>query len=231
MPISKEEFALHYPRLYHMAEAGTWDSIRRHGLLSTTALLDLFEVHAHARRAIEVMHRPDSVTVSHPKHGSAVIRDQKPMRESALARCLQGMTPQQWYTLLNRRVFFWVTERRLTALLNARAYRARKHTVLILDTARLVQQHARRLVLSPINSGSTIYNPHERGRDTFLPFSRYPFAERRALRGVADAVAECAVIYSVPDICACTLSVEERRGTEVLETLWGAPPGTVANRQ
>lgn len=203
-----------------MAEAGTWDSIQRHGLLSTTALLDLFEVQAHVRRAIEAMHRPDSVTISHSKYGRAVIRDQKPMRESALTKCLRGMTPQQWYRLLNRRVFFWVTERRLTALLNARAYRDRKHTVLVLDTARLVKQHAKRLILSPINSGSTIYDPHERGRDTFLPFSRYPFAERLALRGVADAVAECSVIYSVPDIRDCILRVEERRGTEVLDVLW-----------
>jgi hypothetical protein len=231
VPISKEAFVLHYPRLYHMAEAGTWDSIRRHGLLSTTALLDLFEVKAHVRRTIEGTHRPDSVTISHSKYGRAVIRDQKPMRESALTRCLQGMTPHQWYRLLNRRVFFWVTERRLIAFLNARAYRDRTHTVLILDTTRLVEQHPKRVVLSPINSGSTIYNPHERGRDTFLPFSRYPFAERRALRGVADAVAECAVIYSVPGIRDCTLRVEERRGTEVVDVLWEEPPSAVANRQ
>ena len=31
-----------YPRLYHMATAGSWPSLRERGLLSTTALLELF---------------------------------------------------------------------------------------------------------------------------------------------------------------------------------------------
>ena len=33
-----------YPPLYHMAAEGSWPSIQRHGLLSTSALLDLYEV-------------------------------------------------------------------------------------------------------------------------------------------------------------------------------------------
>jgi len=225
MPINPDDFVAYYPRLYHMAEADTWESIHQHGLLSTTALLDLFEISGSQRREVEDQHRPQSTIISHPQYGKAVIRDQKPMREGALRQCLQGMTPLQWYRLLNRHVFFWVTERRLTTLLNARAYRDRKHTVLTIDTARLVGQHAERIVLSPINSGSTIYNPQERGRSTFLPFSRYPFAERRALRGGANAVAECAVIHGVPDIGDFTLLVEHRKGNEVLEILWEKPAG------
>src|SRR5689334_13986459 len=108
MPITPEQFAAHYPRLYHMAEAGVWPSIERHGLLSTTALLDLFEVNGNQRRAIQSEHRPESVTITHPQHGSAVIRDQKPMREGALRKCLREMSPQQWYEMLNGRVFLWV---------------------------------------------------------------------------------------------------------------------------
>ena len=38
-----------YPVLCHMAEAGTWPSIAANGLLSTTALLDLFEANGSAR--------------------------------------------------------------------------------------------------------------------------------------------------------------------------------------
>jgi hypothetical protein len=40
------------PRLYHMAEADTWDSIREHGLLSTSALLDLFEIKGDVKRIL-----------------------------------------------------------------------------------------------------------------------------------------------------------------------------------
>jgi Family of unknown function (DUF7002) len=49
MAITPEEFANHYPCLYHMAEANIWPSIEKHGLLSTTALLDLFEVNGNRR--------------------------------------------------------------------------------------------------------------------------------------------------------------------------------------
>ena len=38
-----------WPRLYHMAEAGSWPSIKERGLLSTTALLDLFELEGESR--------------------------------------------------------------------------------------------------------------------------------------------------------------------------------------
>ena len=39
-----ERLISRYPTLYHMAEDGSWESIQRHGLLSTSALLDRFEI-------------------------------------------------------------------------------------------------------------------------------------------------------------------------------------------
>src|SRR3989337_250524 len=99
-----------FPRLYHMADKNAWPSIQRHGLLSTTALLDLFGVNGVQRTALESKHRPECVNIHHPKHGAAVIRDQKPMSDKGLARCLNGITPKEWYEILNRRTFFWLTE-------------------------------------------------------------------------------------------------------------------------
>jgi len=104
--MTKEELILHYPRLSHMAEDGSWESIKRFGLLSTTALLDLFEIDGSRRTAIESQRRPDSVPIRHCRHGTAVIRDQKPMNDSALIGCLEGMTTSAWYQLLNGKVFF-----------------------------------------------------------------------------------------------------------------------------
>jgi hypothetical protein len=203
-----------------MAEADVWPSVRKHGLLSTTALLDLFEIDGDQRRALETEHRPQSVTITHKVHGTAVIRDQKPMRESALRQCLCGMTPQEWYKLLNGQVFFWVTPQRVRTLLNARAYRDRKHTVITVDTAGLVARYGDQIFLSPINSGSTIYNPRERGSKTFLPFQQYPFEERRRMRGLANAVAETAVTYAVSDLLDYTVRVEHRKGSRTLEVLY-----------
>lgn len=221
-----QDFVLRYPRLYHMAEAGSWPSISRHGLLSTKALLDLFDIDERRREAIESTHRPESVLITHPIHGSAVIRDQIPMRESALKRCLHGCTPRQWYEFLNGRVFFWVTEKRVQTLLNARAYRAKEHVVITLDSSRLLERHAPKTLLSPINSGSTIYRPVNRGVDTFQTLETYPYEERRKLRGAANAVAELAIEYAVPDIRHFVERVERRRGAEIVETLVAAKSGS-----
>jgi hypothetical protein len=213
--MSVEELVRRYPRLYHMAESGSWQSVREHGLLSTSALLDLFEYRGRRRDAIESQHRPVSVEISHPRYGSAVVRDQKPMSDAALRRCLRGMTPQEWYRLLNSYVFFWLTEERLSTLLNAESYKDETHCVFECDTESLVARHERRIFLSPMNSGCTRPFAHPRGRDTFRPIAEFPFRERRN-RG-SNAVVELAVQYSVPDIRDFVITRRRMKGDVVLE--------------
>lgn len=218
--IDPEELVRRYPLLYHMAETGTWESIRRNGLLSTSGLLDLFEVKGAERERIESQRRPESITIKHPKRGTAVIRDQKPMREAAIASCLTDVTPRQWYEILNRRVFFWLTRERLITLLTARAYRGKMHCVLTVDTARLVGRRIHRITLSPINSGSALYNPRPRGSRTFQALGEYPYAERHKLRGEKDAIAELAVDYAVADIEDFIVRVDHMKGDKVIKKLY-----------
>jgi Family of unknown function (DUF7002) len=214
--MSVEQLVRRYPRLYHMAESGSWQSVREHGLLSTSALLDLFEYRGRRRDAIESQHRPVSVEITHPRYGSAVIRDQKPMSDGALRRCLQGMTPQEWYRVLNSYVFFWLTPERLSTLLNAGSYKDEAHCVLELDTQSLVARHHRSILLSPMNSGCTRPFAHPRGRDTFKPIAEFPFDQRRN-RG-SNAVVELAVQYSVPDVRDFVVDVKQMKGDVVLTT-------------
>jgi uncharacterized protein DUF7002 len=47
------EFVEKHPLVFHMAAAGTWPQIQTHGLLSTSALLDHFELTHEQRFAIE----------------------------------------------------------------------------------------------------------------------------------------------------------------------------------
>jgi hypothetical protein len=218
--ISNDEFIRHYPKLYHMAESDTWASIEKHGLLSTSALLDLFEITGDRRQSIEGQHRPKSVKIKHSKHGTVVIRDQIPMRESDLHRCLEGMTPAEWYLTLNNKVFFWLTKERLFRLLGARAYRDRKHCVLTVDTAMLLERHSRVLSLTPLNSGCTRPRAWPRGKNTFQRLAEYPFEERRKRVGVANAIAEAAIDRSVPDIADLTIKVQHVRGDRTLETVF-----------
>lgn len=204
-----EELIDKYPRLFHMAQLGSFDSIRRHGLLSTSSLLDLFEISGASRHAIEACRRPESVEIEHVTHGRAVIRDNKPITDQLLGRSLSGMAVPDWYRLLNSQVFFWLTESRLERLLCAEAYKAHDHTVLTLDTAKLVERHRSSIRLSAINSGAIFgMKPAPRGTDTFLRIEDYPFESRRS-RG-RDAVVELAVIDRVPDVAELTVDVAIR---------------------
>lgn len=218
--VDADELVRHYPKLFHMAEAGSWPSIRRHGLLSTSALLDLFGVRGSERNRLESRRRPDSETLRHLQHGVAVVRDQKPLREGPLEKCLVGMTLEQWYRTLNRRVFFWLNEERLLRLLSARPYRDRPHDVITVETRSIVERCGARVTLSPINSGSTIYNPRPRGVGTFLAIRDYPFDRMRQSRRLADAVVELAVEGGVEDIERVALAVAVRQADKVIRTVW-----------
>jgi hypothetical protein len=208
--IASEEFIARYPRLWHMAEAGSWESIRERGLLSTTALLDLFEIGGARRLELESSRRRESVTITHSTHGSAVVRDNRPLIEKVLARTLVGMTPREWYETLNGRVFFWVSAARLEGLRRASAYGDREHDILTVDTAALLSSHGDEVTLSPMNSGATHAGAkHTRGADTFKPMNSYPW-DVRLKKNRTEPVVELAVRYAVPDIEALVTSVERR---------------------
>ncbi|MGI4798211.1 MAG: DUF7002 family protein [Janthinobacterium lividum] len=194
------------PTLFHMAERGAWPAIQRHGLLSTSALLDLYGVTGAARVALEATRRPDTATLTQPGFPDIAIRDQKPMSDRALESCLTGgMTPPDWYRLLNGKVFFWLTEARLAKLLGARPYRAHEHDVLQLDTARLVAAYRDVITLSRINSGSTIRKAALRGPDTFRTIADYPIRRGR------ERAVELAVTGGIPDIARYVTDVTWRR--------------------
>ncbi len=195
-----------------MAEDESWESIRKHGLLSTSALLDKFEVEGEERFAIESVRRSEIVRIEHPEYGVAFIRDNKPMQEKSLEKCLYGMTPREWYEHLNRRVFFWVERKRLLKLLGARAYRDRPHLVLEVDAAALLRRHVEKVSLSPINSGATFaLGPALRGLDTFRRITDHPDGK---------PIVELAVDYAVPDVADFVLSVSRWHGAEKLGEVW-----------
>jgi hypothetical protein len=207
-----------FPRIFHMAHVDAWEGIRRHGLLSTSALLDRFEITGDERRAIESARRRTSVIITHPVHGRAVIRDNIPLDDSGLQRSLTDMSPVQWYELLNRKVFFWLTEERLMTLLEARAYRDAKHCVITIDTTRLLANCIDRVWLSPMNSGATRPVAHKRGTDTFRRVEHYSFDHWRKKRSSSKkAIAELAVDYSVPNLMECVeeVTIRERNRTLV----------------
>ena len=131
------------------------------------------------------------------------------MSDSALNRCLEGITSSEWCRLLNGKVFFWATQDRLKRFLCARPYKSTEHTVLTVDTERLVSAYLESITLSSINSGATFpMKPAQRGYETFNGIIEHPYDQRRSAG--LDPLAELAVAYSVPSIGELVVDISDR---------------------
>ncbi|MEM7697640.1 MAG: hypothetical protein AAF236_04460 [Verrucomicrobiota bacterium] len=196
--MTPEELAEIHPRLYHVAAPTALAGIKRHGLLSARELASKFQLSGERRRAVLERIRPRAITVSHPEHGEAEINDNSPLSEAALLKCLDDeLTPSDWLSQLNRRVFFWADQSGLESLLRARFNRDRERLVLVFDTLSLARRYANKIEISPINSGSTIRRPARRGRGTFSSLEAFSYQEWRRLRGRLDKIKEVTVLDRV----------------------------------
>ena len=217
-----EQLAEFYPRLFHMAWQGSWENICKYGLLSSQALVELFELIPEQGGLLLQNHRPEWVKISCAGLGTATVRDQKPMSDKlkpevasnriATVRDQKPMSdkgvctalgvndPRPWYELLNSMVFFWPTKERLRTMMSAKAYIGMKHDLLVVDAEKLVDHHCDNIRLSSMNSGATKPIPHPRDLNLFKTFEEFPFGDRRKRYGVKKAVAEVCVLNSVRDI-------------------------------
>lgn len=219
--VDPAQLALLHPTLYHMAEDGTWPSIRQNGLLSTQAIVDLYQPDGEVREQILSTVRRDKITLSSSELGEMSIRDQRPAK--FLKECMNdGVSPQDYLDALNGRVFFWLRQSRLTRLLNARLYRRSRHTVLHVDTASLVDAYAGGVQLAPYNTGSMhVPNAPKRGPDVFTDIADYPYERWRAKRGSSgDPVVELTIRYAVPDILRFVTRVETWEGGGPIAALY-----------
>ena len=213
---SEHLVALH-PVLYHMADARNFESIERRGLLSTSALFDELGVSGDARVELEAAHRPNTVALT-GTGGTVYVRDQHPLEPAALAACLDGVSPEEWYRTLNSRVFLWPTRERLERML--KAYGRSEQAIFEIDTAGLLARYADKLELSHINSGyaGSRYPAAKRGRYTFVPLSDYAYSAK-------NKIAEVTVLGAVPDVLELTKRVTLRHGRNerLLRETFAAP--------
>lgn len=206
--MQSEELVECYPRLFHIAWEGSWPNIRRHGLLSTRALMDLYEVESAAKRRILGQHRSHWVEIRREGLARAVVRDQKPMSDEGVRRALgANVHLADWYYLLNSMVFFWPTKKRLLTMMSARAYWGMRHDVLVVDTEKLLVGREGDIRISPMNSGATKPFPHPRSMEMFKGISDYPFEQRLRRYREEGAIAEVCVVDGVKNIEACVLEV------------------------
>jgi hypothetical protein len=197
--------------IYHMAEAANWPAIKRDGLHCASTLLDLAGIIGEDRERLEKHQR-----LTHTKLLNGVqLRDQRPMPPVALATCLIGIVPSEWYALINARVFFWLDPARLNR--QRAACNPRPQVVLTVDAGRLLAAYAERVALTPINTGNARRRPTRRGAATFVPYAAWvtsAWASEAASLGTpvrppSHPPVELTVAGSIPDIMQFVVSVQQ----------------------
>lgn len=197
-------------RIYHLAEAANWPAIQRDGLHCASTLIERAGVTGTDRELLERNQRPEHTVLPNGTR----IRDQRPMPPEALARCLVGLVPAQWYALINGRVFFWLDPDRLNRQRAACA--SRPQVVLTVDASRLVAAYANHIALTPINTGNARRRPAMRGEATFVSYATWETSrwtsEATALgtseRSRSHAPVELTVAGSIPDILRFVVDVQ-----------------------
>ena len=110
-------------------------SIQAHGLLSAKRLAaasgyDLRQLRLHRAKGLTLL-------------SGVRIRDQSPMPPRVLGKYLHDeLTPEDWYDLLNSKVFFWLDPDRLNR--QRRACGDAPQRVLVIDAARMLEKHGSR---------------------------------------------------------------------------------------
>lgn len=182
------DFVRYRPRLYHAALGANLPLIRKHGLLSTSALLDLAD-HSHRgrRRSLESSRRNEVSELPLEDGSTAWLRDNKTISDQQLSRLLPtGTSTSTWYEELNRRVFFWVTEDDATEFLLH--YRDHSQVLMILDSGRILDLYGASIAVTTFNTGVTFNN---------MPRSPQSFLRLEDARKASD-IRELTVERSVP---------------------------------
>lgn len=170
-----QKFIDNRPAVYHLTAAQNLPLILKHKkIFSANRLIDMS---ADAENIpIKRQRRPEHtiITIGNDEYS---IRDQRPISEKALQKCLtNGWVCADFYEHLNNRVFTWPTIDRLQRHYDR--YQGENPVILILDTAKLFAVNPTPLFCR-LNSGATRANsylggvPPSRGIDTFLPSNLY----------------------------------------------------------
>jgi hypothetical protein len=169
------------------------------------------------RLSIEEERRGKSIVLKHEKLPPAVVRDQLPMMDGGLLRCLPKHILQPIGTnYLIRRHFFG----RLIRLLNAGTYRNEAHDVLEVCTQGLLDNYFDKIWFCPMNSGSTKPMPHPRDEKTFRRIPDYPYSDWRPKRAAGKRVVEFAIDGGVPDISKYVTRVVEMHGNKEIRIIY-----------
>jgi hypothetical protein len=147
---------------FHLADQENWSSVQRNGLLSASWLMDRAGLNGINRKVKEHGRRKGRTVLP----DGTMIRDNKPLPFVALERCLVGMSPAEWFALLNSKIFYWLDLSRLES--QHRACGACSQVLMVFETAALVSKHEAMATVTPINTGSPMRKTALREAQTFV---------------------------------------------------------------
>jgi hypothetical protein len=170
-----QEFIEKRPELYHLTAQSNFPIIKKYKrLYSTNKIIDL----SGDKELIKIKRerRPSHLLVKLGED-SFSLRDQRPISEKALKKCLtDNWECADFYEHLNDRVFTWPTLNRLYRHYDR--YKGENPAILILNTEEVFNLNLQPL-FARLNTGATRANSHlggkapERGPNTFLSAEDY----------------------------------------------------------
>lgn len=190
-----EYFVKKYPRLYRAAEVSARAGILRYGLLPAAeaarrAGVKLPDGPRKAQLPIEL---PDGTQVN--------LTDNIPLNYKNLQSCLDDdLSPEEWVTMLNERVFFWPFRELGEANFQQRLNLGYESEWQVYDSRALLEPVWDRAEIAPINTGYAKRKPARRGKSTFARLKDLDFEDWRRARGMAqlDKIKEVTVAGSIP---------------------------------
>lgn len=164
--------------LWHVAAVAALPLLRRHGLLSPSGLVSLFQVPEPEATLLLEQNRDRCTTLRHPQHGTVELRRQQ-MGDSKLGPALEGSgsSPATWRRHINGHVFFGLNAEKARLLAEADPKCAQ--VTLRIDARRLLQRHGDAAWLTPINTGTVRHPRHRRSLADWHRLGAYADPARR----------------------------------------------------
>ena len=154
------------PVLFHAAAYEAWPSIAEHGLRTAAQLAD------EAGQPLPAGLRDRPIDL-HLVHGSVRLRDQRTLARGGVEAHLDGVSLDDWLSVLNERVFLFARQSDLTTLVNR--HRAEGQDVVLFDTLQLLRSCGEQVEVAVINTGAP--QPYATcaclGSETFVPLAIY----------------------------------------------------------
>jgi hypothetical protein len=175
--VDVEQLAKRFPNVWHVTFAGGWHGIQSHGLLRTIDVAPL---------GCEEL-RPEVTRVEAPDGLHITLRNQLRSRIDPTPS-LDGVTPSEWWRLVNSRVYFFCRQSHADELVESCLRQNLVQEVIKLRTRSALEFVADNVEVTTVNVGvfPRTKGP-SRGPNNFVPLGEYPVADAAKIREITVA--------------------------------------------